>query len=164
MHNKLKIDIDITESTMSQNITIDYLLKAAWQNVANKYNNIATQYGFTQAAGYILINIHKEGTAVSQIANSTGVKTTSLSRVLANLESLGFIYREASPIDKRSVKVFLTPLGAEKRQIAKNVVKGFNEYLDHQFSAKEKQQLAEMLNKISEIANKYEPLHVLEEK
>ena len=148
---------------MSQNKTIDYFLKAAWQNVANKYNNIATQFGFTQAAGYILINIHKDGTPVSQIANSTGVKTTSLSRVLANLESLGFIYREASVVDKRSVKVFLTPLGVEKRKIAKDVVKGFNEYLDAQFSERERQQLANMLNKISEIANKYEPQVLMEE-
>ena len=148
---------------MSQNKTIDYFLKAAWQNVANKYNNIATQFGFTQAAGYILINIHKDGTPVSQIANSTGVKTTSLSRVLANLESLGFIYREASVVDKRSVKVFLTPLGVEKRKIAKDVVKGFNEYLDVQFSERERQQLANMLNKISEIANKYEPQVLMEE-
>ncbi|NGM72699.1 MarR family winged helix-turn-helix transcriptional regulator [Sphingobacterium sp. SGL-16] len=149
---------------MSQNKTIDYFLKAAWQTVANKYNTIATQYGFTQAAGYILINIHREGTPVSQIANSTGVKTTSLSRVLANLESLGFIYREASDVDKRSVKVFLTPLGVEKRKIAKDVVKGFNEFLDAQFSEKERQLLANMLVKINDLANKYEPQVTLEEK
>jgi DNA-binding MarR family transcriptional regulator len=149
---------------MSQNKTIDYFLKAAWQTVANKYNTIATQYGFTQAAGYILINIHREGTPVSQIANSTGVKTTSLSRVLANLESLGFIYREASAVDKRSVKVFLTPLGVEKRKIAKDVVKGFNEFLDAQFSEKERQLLANMLVKINDLANKYEPQVTLEEK
>lgn len=149
---------------MSQNKTIDYFLKAAWQTVANKYNTIATQYGFTQAAGYILINIHREGTPVSQIANSTGVKTTSLSRVLANLESLGFIYREVSDVDKRSVKVFLTPLGVEKRKIAKDVVKGFNEFLDAQFSEKERQLLANMLVKINDLANKYEPQVTLEEK
>ena len=148
---------------MSQNKTLDYFLKAAWQTVANKYNNIATQYGFTQAAGYILINIHKEGTPVSQIANLTGVKTTSLSRVLSNLESLGFIYRETNAIDKRSVKVFLTPLGVEKRKIAKDVVKGFNEYLNAQFSDKEKNQLAVMLEKINDLANKYEPQVIVEE-
>src|SRR5690606_11567012 len=152
-----------TELTMSQNKTIDYFLKAAWQTVANKYNAIATQYGFTQAAGYILINIHKEGTPVSQIATLTGVKTTSLSRVLVNLESLGFIYREASAQDKRSVKVFLTPLGVEKRKIAKDVVKGFNEYLDAQFTEKERQQLAQMLAKLNDLANKYEPQVMVEE-
>ncbi|TCV20823.1 DNA-binding MarR family transcriptional regulator [Sphingobacterium alimentarium] len=149
---------------MSQNKTIDYFLKAAWQSVANKYNNIATQYGFTQAAGYILINIHREGTPVSQIANSTGVKTTSLSRVLTNLESLGFIYRESSAVDKRSVKVFLTPLGMEKRKIAKDVVKGFNEFLETQFSEKERKLLGDMLLKINNLANAYEPQVDIEEK
>ena len=149
---------------MSQNKTIDYFLKAAWQSVANKYNNIATQYGFTQAAGYILINIHREGTPVSQIANSTGVKTTSLSRVLTNLESLGFIYRESSAVDKRSVKVFLTPLGMEKRKIAKDVVKGFNEFLETQFSEKERKLLGDMLLKINNLANAYEPQVGIEEK
>lgn len=149
---------------MSHNKTIDYFLKAAWQSVANKYNNIATQYGFTQAAGYILINIHREGTPVSQIANSTGVKTTSLSRVLTNLESLGFIYRESSAVDKRSVKVFLTPLGMEKRKIAKDVVKGFNEFLETQFSEKERKLMGDMLLKINNLANAYEPQVDIEEK
>ncbi len=148
---------------MSQNNTIDYFLKAAWQTVANKYNNIASQHGFTQAAGYILINIHKEGTPVSQIANFTGVKTTSLSRVLNNLESLGFVYRATSDKDKRSVKVYLTPLGVEKRKIAKDVVRDFNEYLEAQFSESEKEQLIKMLAKVNDLSARYEPGIILEQ-
>ena len=142
---------------MSQDNTIDYFLKASWQNLANKYNHIASQHGFTQAAGYILINIHRDGTPVSQIANSTGVKTTSLSRVLNNLESLGFIYREASTTDKRSVKVYLTELGVEKRNIAKDVVRAFNNFLDDELTAKERSQLIKTLLKINELVAKYDP-------
>ncbi|GGH06412.1 winged helix-turn-helix transcriptional regulator [Sphingobacterium alkalisoli] len=142
---------------MSQDNTIDYFMKTAWQTVANKYNFIATQHGFTQAAGYILINIHKDGTPVSQIANSTGVKTTSLSRVLNNLEALGFIYRETSETDKRSVKVYLTELGKEKRKIAKDVVREFNEYLESQLPEEERIQLVKTLSKINELASSYMP-------
>lgn len=141
---------------MNQNNTLDYFLKLTWQNVVNKYNTIATQHGFTQAAGYILINIHKDGTPVSQIANSTGVKTTSLSRVLNNLEGLGFIYREVSETDKRSVKVYLTTLGVEKRKIAKDVVRGFNEFLDEQLSVEERESLRKLLIKVNELAVAYE--------
>lgn len=140
---------------MSHNNTLDYFLKTAWQTVANKYNFIASQYGFTQAAGYILINIYKEGSPVSQIANSTGVKTTSLSRVLNNLEALGFIYRETSDTDKRSVKVYLTELGKEKRKIAKDVVREFNEHLEEQISEKDREQLIATLMKINELASNY---------
>ncbi|MCT1526474.1 MULTISPECIES: MarR family winged helix-turn-helix transcriptional regulator [Sphingobacterium] len=142
---------------MSQDNTIDYFLKTAWQTVANKYNVIASQHGFTQAAGYILINIHREGTPVSQIANSTGVKTTSLSRVLNNLESLGFIYRETSDTDKRSVKVYLTELGREKRGIAKDVVREFNEFLNNSFTDRERTTLIKALAKINELALNYAP-------
>ncbi len=125
--------------------------------MSNKYNFIAAQYGFTQAAGYILINIYKEGTTVSQIANSTGVKTTSLSRVLNNLEALGFIYRETSEVDKRSVKVYLTELGKEKRKIAKDVVREFNEYLESQLQENEREQFVRTLIKINELASAYIP-------
>ena len=142
---------------MSQDNTIDYFLKTAWQTVANKYNVIASQHGFTQAAGYILINIHRDGTPVSQIANSTGVKTTSLSRVLNNLESLGFIYRETSDTDKRSVKVYLTELGREKRKIAKDVVREFNDHLNTSFTEKEKATLVKLLQRVNEVATNYTP-------
>lgn len=152
LHNKLQIKI----TNMNQNKTIDYFLKSTWQTVVNKYNTIATQHGFTQAAGYILINIHKEGTSVSQIANSTGVKTTSLSRVLNNLEGLGFIYREVNEEDKRSVKVYLTPLGVEKRRIAKDVVRGFNTFLESQLSEKERIQLQNLLIKVGDLAISYD--------
>lgn len=147
---------------MSHTKTIDYLLKSTWQTVVNKYNAIASQHGFTQAAGYILINIHKEGTAVSQIANSTGVKTTSLSRVLNNLEGLGFIYRETSTTDKRSVKVYLTPLGVEKRRIAKDVVRQFNDYLEEQLTEQERDSLRRALIKVNDLAATYRAMEELE--
>ncbi len=137
--------------------TVDYFLKIVWQTVANKYNQIASEYGITQALGYMLINIHEEGTAVSQIAALSGVKSTSLSRILKNMEELGLIFREADPLDKRSVKIFLTPFGIEKRQLAKDVVRKFNEYLNMHISDKERLQLIKSLNKINQLTLDYKP-------
>ncbi|WP_276349150.1 MarR family transcriptional regulator [Daejeonella sp. JGW-45] len=137
--------------------TVDYFLKIVWQTVANKYNQIAAEYGITQALGYMLINIHEEGTTVSQIASLSGVKSTSLSRMLNNMQDLGLIYRETDPEDKRSVKIFLTPFGVEKRQIAKDVVKKFNEYLNAHLSDKERLQLIKSLNKINQLTFDYKP-------
>ena len=137
--------------------TVDYFLKIVWQTVANKYNQIASEYGFTQALGYMLINIHEEGTAVSQIAALSGVKSTSLSRMLKNMEELGLIFREADPHDKRSVKIFLTPFGIDKRQTAKDVVRKFNEYLNTHISGKERLQLIKILNKINQLTSDYKP-------
>lgn len=137
--------------------TVDYFLKIVWQTVANKYNQIAADYEITQAIGYMLINIYEEGTAVSQIAALSGVKSTSLSRMLKNMEELGLIYRETDPNDKRSVKIFLTPFGIEKRQIAKDVVRKFNEYLNAHISDKERLKLINTLNKINQLTTDYKP-------
>lgn len=137
--------------------TVDYFLKIVWQNVANTYNQIAADYGITQALGYMLINIHEQGTAVSQIAALSGVKSTSLSRMLKNMEQLGLIYREIDPNDKRSVKIFLTPMGVEKRLIAKDVVRKFNEYLNEHIVDKERLQLIKILNKINQLTTDYKP-------
>lgn len=137
--------------------TVDYFLKIVWQTVANKYNQIASDFGFTQALGYMLINIHEEGTAVSQIAALSGVKSTSLSRMLKSMEELGLIFRETDANDKRSVKIFLTPFGKEKRQIAKDVVRAFNEYLNAHISDKERLQLINTLNKVNQLTTDYKP-------
>ena len=149
---------------MKQKETVDYFLKVVWQNVSNTYNQIASGFGITQAIGYVLINIEAEGTAVSALAALLGVKATSLSRMLNNMEDLGLIYREASSGDKRSVKVFLTPFGIEKRKLASNVVIKFNEYLNDKLSAKEKEQLISILDKVNQLTLAYSPKKEYDEK
>src|SRR6478609_11340813 len=116
-------------SSVKQQETIDYFLKIVWQTVANRYNQTVTEFGFTQSIGYLLINIDEEGTTVSQAAALLGLKSTSLSRMLNQLEQSGLIYRASNQGDKRSVKIYLTPLGIEKRKQARVVVKQFNNYL-----------------------------------
>lgn len=142
---------------MKQKETVDYFLKVAWQNISNTYNQIASGFGITQAIGYVLINIEADGTAVSALAGLLGVKATSLSRMLNNMEDLGLIYRETAVGDKRSVKVFLTNFGIEKRKLASNVVVKFNEYLNEKLTAKEKEQLILTLDKVNQLTLAYSP-------
>ena len=137
--------------------TVDYFLKIVWQSVANKYNQIASGYGITQALGYMLINIHEEGTAVSQIASLMGVKSTSLSRTLKSMEELGLVYRQADEQDKRSVRIFLTDFGKEKKEVAKDVVRKFNEYLNAHISEEDRQQLTAVLERINKLTLTYDP-------
>ena len=140
---------------MKQQETVDYFLKVVWQNVSNAYNQIASGFGITQAIGYMLINIDKEGTAVSKLAGLLGVKATSLSRMLNNMEQLGLIYRETAAGDKRSVKVYLTDLGREKRHLARQVVINFNEYLNDELSTQEKNNLIATLQKLNKLTLAY---------
>jgi DNA-binding MarR family transcriptional regulator len=138
--------------------TIDYFLKIVWQTVANRYNALVTDFGITQSIGYLLINIDdEEGTTVSQAAALLGLKSTSLSRMLSQLEQTGLIYRESNKGDKRSVKIYLTPLGKEKRQQARTVVKEFNNYLNAHINEADKLYLTNMLKKINQLTLNYKP-------
>ncbi|MHB8206811.1 MarR family winged helix-turn-helix transcriptional regulator [Mucilaginibacter sp.] len=138
--------------------TIDYFLKIVWQTVANRYNQLVTEFGITQSIGYLLINIdEQEGTTVSKAAALLGLKSTSLSRMLNQLEETGLIYRESNPGDKRSVKIYLTELGKEKRHLARGVVKQFNNYLNDHINEADKQYLINMLEKINQLTVNYKP-------
>lgn len=138
--------------------TIDYFLKIVWQTVANRYNQLVTEFGITQSIGYLLINIdEQEGTTVSKAAALLGLKSTSLSRMLNQLEKMGLIYRESNPGDKRSVKIYLTELGKEKRHLARGVVKQFNNYLNAHINDVDKQYLINMLEKINQLTLNYKP-------
>ena len=126
--------------------------------MANRYNQLVTDFGITQSIGYLLINIdEEEGTTVSKAAALLGLKSTSLSRMLNQLEKTGLIYRELNPGDKRSVKIYLTALGKEKRHLARGVVKQFNNYLNTHIKEADKQYLITMLEKINQLTLNYKP-------
>ena len=147
---------------MNQNIrhqeTIDYFLKIVWQTVANRYNQLVTEFGITQSIGYLLINIdEKEGTTVSHAAALLGLKSTSLSRMLRQLELSGLIYRESNKGDKRSVKIYLTELGKEKRHQARVIGKKFNNYLNDNISDSDREYLIKMLKKVNQLTLNFKP-------
>ncbi|HEY5327575.1 MAG TPA: MarR family transcriptional regulator, partial [Mucilaginibacter sp.] len=99
----------------------------------------------------------KEGTTVSQAAALLGLKSTSLSRMLRQLEKSGLIYRESNEGDKRSVKIYLTESGKEKRRLARALVKQFNNYLNSHINENDKEYLIKMLRKINDLTLRFNP-------
>ena len=73
------------------------------------------------------------------------------------MEELGFIHREVDPHDKRSVKIFLTEEGQQKRKIAKKVIQSFNDYLSMHINDQDRLQLISMLIKINQLTLAYKP-------
>lgn len=148
----------MSQKSVKHQETIDYFLKIVWQTVANRYNNLVADFGITQSIGYLLINIdEQEGTTVSQAASLLGLKSTSLSRMLKQVENMGLIYRELNEGDKRSVKIYLTPLGKEKRSLARGLVREFNNYLNSHISESEKEFLIKTLKKINQLTLHFKP-------
>ena len=115
--------------------SLDHHLRATWQAVAKMYNEEATKHDSTMATGFMLLNIDQEtGTASTALGPKMGMESTSLSRLLKNMETKELIYREKNPEDGRGVFIKLTALGKEKREDSKKSVVRFNETVKNQLS------------------------------
>ena len=108
--------------------TIDSKLKAAWQAVSRMYNTEASLHEGTMAMAHFLLNVDShEGSFASDIAPALGMESTSLSRIISSLEDKKLILRKNDKIDKRKILITLTKKGKEQKELAKNIVRNFNQ-------------------------------------
>ncbi|MBF9142466.1 MarR family winged helix-turn-helix transcriptional regulator [Hymenobacter properus] len=107
--------------------TVDYNIKVAWHAISRMYNTQAAQNDITTSIGFVLLNIDQDkGTPATKIAPLLGLETRSLTRILRSMEEKGLIYKQGDSVDKRSVRIFLTPLGLEKKEVSRQTVRHFN--------------------------------------
>ncbi len=140
---------------MKQAETIDYQIKATWHSIFKMYNQIAAKYGSTQATGFVLLSIPKEGIPSTSIAPLLGMEATSLSRILKTLENKELIYRKIDKLDKRKVLILLTEKGIEKRKIAKKVVEGFNKLILEEIPQQKLNTFFEVIESVNKTVEKY---------
>ncbi|WP_339867540.1 MarR family transcriptional regulator [uncultured Algoriphagus sp.] len=134
---------------MKREETVDYHIKSAWHAISRMYNQQAAEEGFTTAIGFVLININStEGTPATKIAPKLGLETRSLTRMLKTMEEKGMIYKMPDPIDKRSVRIFLTDEGKKKKERSVNTIKEFNDQVREVVSEEELQDFFRVFEKI----------------
>lgn len=115
---------------MNKEEYIDYFIKSSWHSLSRLYNLKAQNHGITTSSAFILLNISSsEGTPATKIAPMMGLESRSLTRALKNLEEKGYIYREKDAFDKRSVRIYLTEKGKEKKGKAIETVMTFNQFV-----------------------------------
>ncbi len=130
--------------------TVDYHIRAAWYGFFRMYNQEAVKHGFTTSIGFVLLNLHFEiGTPATKIAPLMGMESRSLSRMLKSMEVQGLIRKQQDKKDKRSVLIFLTEKGREKRKLSGLTVKGFNEKLNTKISTKDFSTFIKVMNIIN---------------
>ena len=114
--------------------TIDAALRSTWNSVSKMYNREASKFNSTMATGFALLNIEAKGTPSGSLGPKLGMESTSLSRLLKSMEGKKLIYRMPNPEDGRSVLIFLTKFGKEKRDDSRSVVLNFNKIIEKQLS------------------------------
>jgi MarR family transcriptional regulator, organic hydroperoxide resistance regulator len=140
---------------MKREETIDYNIKATWHSIARMYNQQASKIDITTSIGFVLLNIDStEGTAATKIAPLMGLEARSLTRILKNMEENNLIYRSPDPIDKRSVKIFLTEEGIRKKEVSRKTVKTFNNTIRDRIPKEKLDIFFEVLQQINSIIEK----------
>ena len=136
--------------------TIDASLRTTWNAVSKMYNREASKFDSTMAMGFALLNIEAEGTPSSSLGPKLGMESTSLSRLLKSMENKKMIKRVPNPADGRSVLIFLTPFGKEKRDDSRSVVLNFNHVIENQLSDIQIKHFFEVAECIMEESKKFE--------
>lgn len=137
---------------MKREETVDYHIKSAWHAISRMYNQKAAQEDFTTSIGFVLININsKEGTPATKIAPLMGLEARSLTRMLKNMEEKGLIYKQPDPVDKRSVRIFLTQEGKKKKEISIRTIKEFNLMVRELVSEEELENFFGVFQKINKV-------------
>ena len=116
------------------------------------YNQTAMKNDFTTSIGFVLLNIDShEGTPATKIAPAIGLESRSLTRMLKSMEEKGLITKQPDPNDGRSVRIMLTPLGKEKKEISRLAVLDFNNTVRDLIPSDKLEVFFEVINGINKI-------------
>ena len=127
---------DVDRGSILTKEDIGFDVKVTWLAISRLFNPLAAAYGMTVTMGFVLLNIsHENGTPATKIAED------------------GLIERRPDLEDRRSVRIFLTPSGFEKRKVARRNVETFN--LDVRKTVKEHElnTFFEVMEKIHHVIN-----------
>lgn len=131
--------------------TIGYQVKSGWQSIVKMYNRLTSEHDFSQAEGYVLISIKKDGIPVTKIAPLMGIEPTSLSRLLKTMEEKGLVYREKDLVDRRVVKLYLTEKGFELKKISRKMVLDYNKAIFEHVGQEELDAFLKTMDKIKKL-------------
>lgn len=140
---------------MKREETVDHNIKTAWHAIARMYNQQASKQDITTSIGFVLLNISsREGTPATKIAPLMGLEARSLTRVLKNMEAKGLIFRRPDEHDKRSVRIFLTEKGRQKKEISRKTVLKFNERVRQEIPAGDLETFFKVISEVNRIIEK----------
>jgi len=133
---------------------INYLLTQTQIKVNQKFRENLSACRVTPAQYFMLYYLWEEdGLSPTQLANFSGLDTSTVTGLLTRLEEKNFITRKNSTDDRRSVNVYLTKSGLALKDSIDPIIKKSNNDVLSGFSEKEKAFLENSLLRILEICN-----------
>jgi DNA-binding MarR family transcriptional regulator len=88
-------------------------------------------------AGILFLLKQSDGRTMSDLSQLIGVDNSTLTGLVDRLEKAGLVVRQASPTDRRSLLIRVTPEGITEGDRAKLVIKRVNEEIKTGYSSEE---------------------------
>ena len=134
---------------MKKELMIDFNIKVAYHTILKMYNFWGKNFGINSTTGYILLNIDlKKGSSATEIGYLIGLDFKSPTRILKKMERDSWVIRKKDAFDGRLSRFFLTPIGEEKREIARKSVLAFNKQILQKISKEELESFFKVIDKV----------------
>ena len=117
-----------------------FLIFTAQNKLRTYLNNalVAANVGVTFVqAGILFLLKQSNGRTMSDLSQLIGVDNSTLTGLVDRLEKAGFVARQASPTDRRSLLIQVTPEGIAAGDKAKMIIKRVNEEIKTGFPPEE---------------------------
>lgn len=111
-----------------------------------------------QHASYILVICRHPGISQDAIARRLFINKSNVTRSLIYLEAHGFVTREHSSEDRRSILVHPTEKAYEVLPRVREIIRGWNDYITEGFSEEELEMYLEMSRRLAARAADYAKL------
>lgn len=131
--------------------TLDFHLRWGWTKLSRLYSAEAERRGIPFSYVFILLHTDRNGTPSTKLGPKMGMESTSLSRALKGMESMGLIERRKDSVDNRSVRVFLTQDGIAARRQARDLVVSVNDRLRNELGTDPFERLLTEMKRLNEI-------------
>ncbi|MGR6870999.1 MarR family winged helix-turn-helix transcriptional regulator [Pseudomonas sp. HK3] len=125
-----------------------YLLNLAHQRIykyADQNTDSHLGISITQLGALLLIR-EDEGCLLKDIANTLNLNNSALTGLASRMEKNGLLLRKPCEHDGRASRMYLTPLGHEKVQLALPLIKQLNSAIAADFSDDEIKVIVRFLN------------------
>jgi len=123
-----------------------FLLSKAHQNVYGKYKKRLQNYGLTPSQHLVIFALfEEEGISAGELGKRLTFDNATLSGILERLSDGGWVIKESSEEDKRSLKLYLTPKAKEHIPLLERETGEANEEALSRFGLEEKVLLKRLL-------------------
>jgi DNA-binding MarR family transcriptional regulator len=130
-----------------------YVMKYVFEAWYAQYERDVAAIGLTVNGLLVLTVVDAEGSATqSRLAERLDIDRSLMVSVIDDLEEKGLVERRRSKHDRRTVPIYVTPLGEKVAAQAREVTDASNDLIFASFTSTERRRFEQLLGKLPDVA------------